>query len=295
MSVLWREFLDDLGQDGMALVMEELESLTDNKAFSGRQFIDDIDGKIDRRLATNALYYLLDQGYIETIKAGYSIDRYSFRVAQKQMKKEEIVSVEQRTQEDEASKARIVVTLPPDAELETNLPDGIGWIYPTLRGLIARATKTIDIVSPFFDIVGTELLAMELAEATKRGVSVRVASRALVDDPPNQGAIDSLNRLHEVLRRHGKSDIIQIRSFHRGRSETNPRHSSIHGKAIVTDRRLAYIGSANITEYSLRSNFEVGVVIEGKQVEQFSKLFDTLWSISEVVTLEDVLSKTTGK
>ena len=149
-------------------------------------------------------------------------------------------------------------------------------------------------VNPFFDLTGMEMLAMELADATTKGVRVRVLSRALIDDPPNQNAIDSFNRLLEILRRHGNIKNIAIASFHRGRSDDNPRYSSIHAKALIADRRFAYIGSANITEYSLRSNFEAGTILEGEQVKSFSELFDSLWNIADIVDPSDVASRTTG-
>lgn len=45
-----------------------------------------------------------------------------------------------------------------------------------------------------------------------------------------------------------------------------PPHASMHAKLLVVDRRVALIGSANLTEAALERNLECGVLIRGGEV-----------------------------
>jgi phosphatidylserine/phosphatidylglycerophosphate/cardiolipin synthase-like enzyme len=293
-----KDFLLTIGNEGVSAIEYELKQIGQNRTFKGKDFVKNLTSKIGSIQATNALYLLLNNGNIRTISPGLSIEKYVFSVSITSLEKMKEPSLDVAIIESDneiiGSTARIVVTLPPHVKLEESLPEGIGWIYPSLRLLIRRARSSIDIVNPFFDLTGMEMLAMELSDATTNGVQIRALSRALIDDPPNQNAIDSFNRLLEILKRHGNINKLKLASFHQGKSATNPRYSSIHAKALITDRHFAYIGSANLTEYSLRSNFEAGVILEGQQVEAFSELFDSLWEISDYVEPTEVLLRTKG-
>ncbi|WP_175059677.1 phosphatidylserine/phosphatidylglycerophosphate/cardiolipin synthase family protein [Thermococcus sp. 2319x1] len=51
---------------------------------------------------------------------------------------------------------------------------------------------------------------------------------------------------------------------------------TIHAKAIVVDRRKAIIGSMNFTWGGMVGNHEIGVLIEGPDVEDLAYVFDLI-------------------
>lgn len=60
-------------------------------------------------------------------------------------------------------------------------------------------------------------------------------------------------------------------------ADSTGRHGSLHAKALIADNHTLYVSSANLTEFALDLNLELGIVISGghlpRQVDQhFSKL-----------------------
>jgi phosphatidylserine/phosphatidylglycerophosphate/cardiolipin synthase-like enzyme len=41
------------------------------------------------------------------------------------------------------------------------------------------------------------------------------------------------------------------------------RHGSLHAKCAVADRRVLFVSSANLTEYALKLNMELGLLVRG--------------------------------
>lgn len=41
------------------------------------------------------------------------------------------------------------------------------------------------------------------------------------------------------------------------------RHGSLHAKCAMADQAMAFISSANLTEYALRLNMELGMLVKG--------------------------------
>lgn len=150
------------------------------------------------------------------------------------------------------------------------LPRGVARALrlPTLRQTAGVLLELIDgaaqevLLAPYVDTAGVNTLRVALSGALMRGVDVTVvtspgraavfASLATAVTPGDRGSL----RVAEV-----RTDVSSLGS---------------HAKLVVVDRRRAYVGSANFTAAGFGRNVEVGVQVEGAQVEEVARLLDAL-------------------
>jgi cardiolipin synthase len=78
------------------------------------------------------------------------------------------------------------------------------------------------------------------------------------------------------------NNIFRLASFYYWPIENRPqiarsKYGSLHAKVVVADRKRAFISSANLTEYAMDLNIELGAYIQDvKLAEQIDGLFDDL-------------------
>lgn len=102
-------------------------------------------------------------------------------------------------------------------------------------------------------------ITQALVRAAGRGVVLRIC----VEAPESGGrrmAYDTVQALgQEVAQRAA------IYIWPRDQHPTDPsgRTGSLHAKIAVADSRLLFISSANLTEYAMNLNMELGVLIQG--------------------------------
>lgn len=136
----------------------------------------------------------------------------------------------------------------------------------TLISLIISADKTLRIFSPFVDIGGIEPLQHVIAVATKRSVATFVGYRST---PVATSAVQSL---YTAVSASG--DIAYFRIVPIPSERSFP-----HLKLLLVDGKRGYIGSANLTRAALTTNYEVGALVEGRDVQVFEKLLDTAFEL----------------
>jgi len=112
-----------------------------------------------------------------------------------------------------------------------------------LIALLDQATTTVDLEG---EVLSASSILEGLGRAKKRGCTVRVV---ISDQTPTSAGASAIAALKQVS--------IPVRSV------SSP---YIHSKAIVTDGKLAYMGSENFTQNSLENNRELGLLV-GKQSE----------------------------
>jgi cardiolipin synthase len=122
---------------------------------------------------------------------------------------------------------------------------------PALLDLINGATISLDLEDE--ELSDTEITSA-LTAAHDRGVTVQVL---LSDDTPSSSQASAVQTL--------VADGIEVRKL------STP---YIHAKAIVADGTLAYVGSENLTQNSLDSNRELGVIIDA--ASEVSKVDTTI-------------------
>lgn len=137
-----------------------------------------------------------------------------------------------------------------------------------LEPLFAEARRTVTLVSAYF-VPGERGVRM-LGDLSRRGVSVRVLTNSLqaTDVPFVYGAyVDS----REPLLAAGVG-LFELKPFSHERTLRSrygiwgASGASLHTKAMVFDRRVAFVGSFNLDPRSRLWNTEVGVIATSEQL-----------------------------
>lgn len=149
----------------------------------------------------------------------------------------------------------------PDFRTLTQVAARIRQTAGTVFSLIERASTELWIVTPFLDPASVQFLTAPLASALGRGVVVRI----LTSEVNRHLAMELLDGLH--------SEEGQLRLWFADDALTE---LGMHAKAVVCDRRRAYLGSANLTSYGMKKHFELGALLEGPSVEILASLFEQL-------------------
>ncbi|MBN8656220.1 MAG: DISARM system phospholipase D-like protein DrmC [Anaerolineae bacterium] len=123
--------------------------------------------------------------------------------------------------------------------------------------LIDSAQKQILIVS--FAVYKAKLILSALERAADRGVEIKV----VVESPDvSEGKIahDTIANLGKTL---NKSARIFIWPYSKREITPNGKYGSLHAKVAVGDDDTLYISSANLTEYAMNLNMEMGLLVSG--------------------------------
>lgn len=144
-------------------------------------------------------------------------------------------------------------------------PDGdvdVRLTYAVLIEVIRAATRRLVLVS--FAAYRIEEVTEALRDAARRGVEVR-----LVLDGGTEAA-RAFEASERITRYTWPPTLLP---------EHNPQHASLHAKAAIADDRLAFVTSANLTEYALDRNMELGLLVRGGNVprllaDHFAGLID---------------------
>ena len=136
-----------------------------------------------------------------------------------------------------------------------------------LRHLAARTTTRFAVLSPFIDSGGMDnLIAMfKQTRSEARRVLVTRCQDGVMP-PPLQAAFSTLKALGVAVHNYWV-----------------PRQSgyeTFHAKVFLSDDRMAYIGSANMTQASLSVSMELGVLLKGDSVKTLVSVVDAILSIA---------------
>lgn len=126
-----------------------------------------------------------------------------------------------------------------------------------LLQLIDGAQETLHIVS--FAVYRIEAVARALARAASRGVAISLYLET-PDASEGRIAYDTLAAFGAEVRQRARIHIWPLEVRPR---TADGRHGSLHAKVAVADGRTMLVSSANLTEYALTLNMELGVMIHG--------------------------------
>lgn len=136
------------------------------------------------------------------------------------------------------------------------------WTGPTSDGEPVRLTVAVvadliatareEIVLASYATVPGEAVESALVDAAGRGVEITLVLERPQDNPGFAGQSDPLGQV-AARRLHWPADA-------------RPKGASLHAKVLVVDRRLALVGSANLTGAALQRNLECGLLVEGGAV-----------------------------
>jgi phosphatidylserine/phosphatidylglycerophosphate/cardiolipin synthase-like enzyme len=135
-----------------------------------------------------------------------------------------------------------------------------------LLQIISEAQTRLTIVS--FAVYQVEAIGRALVNAARRGVSI-VMCLETPDASEGKVAFDTIKALGDEVRRYAKLYIWPLEQ--RSHSPAG-KFGSLHAKVAIADGRAMFISSANLTEYAMTLNMELGVLVRGgelpKQVEE---------------------------
>ena len=148
-----------------------------------------------------------------------------------------------------------------------------------LLSLCRDARESLTVVSPYLESGGVKWLLPGIEGAIRRGVDVTVVSRELKAGEPNMAALSDMFDLAG-----GDNGDLRVYDYYEAETDSRRPLYTLHSKVLVADANRAYVGSANFTTYGFARNLEVGVVVEGSQVERLERVFDTVISSAREVT-----------
>ncbi|HHW50518.1 MAG TPA: cardiolipin synthase [Pseudoclavibacter sp.] len=141
--------------------------------------------------------------------------------------------------------------------------------------LLAQAETRVNIISPYF--IPNEALLLALNAAISRGVSIDL----FVSEESDQALVYHAQRsYYEALLRAG----VRIWMF--------PKPYILHSKAMSVDGDVAVIGSSNMDLRSFGLNFEMSLLVRGRQiVDDLRDVEDHYRAVSTELTLEHWLQQ----
>ena len=157
------------------------------------------------------------------------------------------------------------------AELYADAPDFANpdrmRLYPRLKELVASAQREVLISSPYFipDAEFRQLIATLVA----RGVRVAIVTNSLASNNHVVAHTGYKQWRREVLR--AGAELYELRVDAAAIDQyivapTMSRAIGLHAKALVVDRKRAFIGSPNVDPRSLEINTEIGVATDSEDL-----------------------------
>jgi len=149
---------------------------------------------------------------------------------------------------------------------------GIGSIESALERLFREAEQEIALTA-YTNSSSADRLLDWLETALTRGVQVRMVINRLNTQPTD--VVDRLCHLTNTYPHFHLYDFV---------SEGG---ADLHAKAIVADRRLALVGSSNLSRHGLLTNHELAVLVEGPDAADVARAIDLLCTGQHTVRMTD--------
>jgi phosphatidylserine/phosphatidylglycerophosphate/cardiolipin synthase-like enzyme len=168
----------------------------------------------------------------------------------------------------------LVATVPPNVATRPPMRRTAGVIISQIE----QARRSLLLAAPFVDASALRFLGPPLLTAAGRGVQIRMLTSA-----------DSAPAVRELGDRWpadsaGGPLVVAITSA------TTLSTLGSHAKVVVADGERAYVGSANLTAAGLGRHVELGVEIEGVEVQELNRLLLALTRVGQVHRYPPVLS-----
>lgn len=179
-----------------------------------------------------------------------------------------------------ASTTAFVATLPGGFVPESVAVQSLPSIADTIRGQVFDAESSVRIANPYFD-PSLELIE-DLASLPRRGIQTRILTRETADQRGN--ARTALNKMWKEIGPEQRTQL-EVRDLYKWDERSKSQAFATHAKTVIVDESTCYVGSANLTDTSLSTNFEFGVVVEGDTVSDAATLYDEIFEYSRPVDL----------
>lgn len=129
-----------------------------------------------------------------------------------------------------------------------------------LLALIQQAKTSIIIVT--FAAYKVPHIAAALVAAADRGVKVTLILESM-EESDGKVTVSAITGLGEEL---ASAAAVYVWPLENRGTDSNGKHGSLHVKCAVADANTALISSANLTEYAMNLNMELGILIKDGDV-----------------------------
>lgn len=257
--------------NSLVKLISENPKITVNKVF------DILSKDYNMEMIQEAVIYLLSKGFLDIVESSKQFENQKLILAK-------VPGIELNNKENSLY-PKILVSLPSfnffglESELSSlNVP--FYNMKDEFKSLFEDAEKTIYICSPFLEFKGINEFLTLLISKAKSGVNIKIISREI---NKSKNKFNEIKKIYNEF--NDKNAKVEIRDYY---YESNSRlASSVHAKLIISDNKLAYIGSGELRDNSFEKNFESGVVIDGIKAQQIGLIFEKLFLLSSIVQWGD--------
>ncbi|MCV7221874.1 phospholipase D-like domain-containing protein [Mycolicibacterium elephantis] len=167
-----------------------------------------------------------------------------------------------------APEPRLVLSAPPGTAPVADLERLDGLVLDVIR----QATGTLHLGGAFWNEEGFERLDEVLLPA----LNVRAVTAVVYANSPSEESYRrSLKERLDPLLATGHAGV---------RWFSGPRPTMLHAKFVIADRRLGYLGTANLTSWGFQGHIEAGVQLTAGQAERFVIFLEHLEAAGVFVT-----------
>ena len=144
------------------------------------------------------------------------------------------------------------------------------------KSLAASATRSLTIMTPFLDNVGSEW-AVSLFEAADNAVSKQLILRFLQDPESDLYPEDYPSIIGDLKRLD-----VTVYDFAVPRPDTPSFFERFHAKVISADGARAYVGSANLSRHSKETSMELGMLVSGSAAARVDEILRKVRGIATI-------------
>ncbi|WP_321421774.1 phospholipase D-like domain-containing protein [uncultured Methanobacterium sp.] len=254
-----------------------LKLISENPEITIEQAVHTLSDEYSVEMIQESIVYLLSKEFLDVVNTSKQFDNQKLILAK-------IPEIDLNNRGDKLY-PKILLSLPSfnffGLESELSSLNGIFYnMKDEFKLLFENAEKTIYICSPFLEFKGISEFLSILIPKAKSGVDIKIISREI---NKSKNKFNEMKKIYSQF--NSKNANIEIRDYY---YEFNFKlASSVHAKLIITDNKLAYIGSGELRENSFEKNFESGVIINGNKAHQIGLIFEKIFSLSTIVDWGD--------
>ncbi len=169
---------------------------------------------------------------------------------------------------------------------------GLVWIRPDIHSTVRRIDQAL---LQLIRAATRELLLVtfaafkvpEIVTALYEAVKCKAWQRFVAETVEESEGKVSFNALQTLGQAFAGNVEVFVWPLSKRSKDAIGRHGSLHAKCAVADRTIAFISIANLTDYALNLNMEVGVVVRGGILpEALAAQFDRLGQRHILIPLE---------
>lgn len=133
-----------------------------------------------------------------------------------------------------------------------------------------NAKNRLVLMSPFIDVSGAQWALETFCKSP--------AKKKILICPRDERLVD----LFQSFKNDFQTNNIELWQFALKHEEGTRRYlvESFHCKIALADKLMAYVGSANLTEYSRNVSLECGVIVQGASARKVSGVVESVLSLS---------------